>query len=69
MESIMVHPENEVQLETLKAVLKALKIPFEPQSTSFPSHISKSIEKSLKQFESGETISIEQFTEKHFSKK
>ena len=41
MESIMVHPENEVQLETVKAVLKALKIPFEPQSTSFPSDIQK----------------------------
>lgn len=31
MEAIIVHPENTEQLKAVKAVLKALKVPFEPQ--------------------------------------
>lgn len=31
MEAILVHSENIEQLKTVKAVLKALKVPFEPQ--------------------------------------
>jgi hypothetical protein len=65
MESILIHPESVAQLKTVKAVLKALKVPFEPQSSSLPAHVSKSI----KQFEAGHTISLAEFTEKHFSKK
>ena len=67
MQSILIHPENAEQLKTVKAMLKALKVPFEPQSGSLPPHISKSIEKSIKQYEGGQTISLQQFTEKHFS--
>lgn len=69
MGSILIHPENAAQLKTVKAVLKALKVPFEPQSVVLPSHVSASIEKSLKQFEAGDTISLEEFKEKYFSKK
>ncbi|WP_259068929.1 DUF2683 family protein [Mucilaginibacter sp. X4EP1] len=69
MESIVVHPESAEQLEAVKAVLKALKIPFEPQATVLPSHVSKSIQKSLKQFENGQTISLEEFKQKHFIQK
>jgi hypothetical protein len=68
MESIVVHPESAEQLEAVKAVLKALKIPFEPQAVVLPLHVSKSIEKSLKQFENGQTISLEEFKQKHFVK-
>jgi len=35
------------------------------QSNVLPSHISKSIEKSIKQYEGGKTISLQQFKEKH----
>lgn len=66
MKSILVHPENAEQLKTVKAVLKALKVSFEPQSGNLPPHISKSIEKSIKEYESGQTISLKEFTEKHF---
>ena len=68
MESILIHPESAEQLKTVKAVLKALKVPFEPQTVALPAHVSKSIEKSIKQFEAGQTISLQEFKEKHFSK-
>jgi hypothetical protein len=69
MESLVVHPENAEQLKTVKAVLKALKVPFEHQSVVLPSHVSKSIEKSLNQYANGQTISLEEFTRRHFLKK
>jgi len=69
MESIVVHPENAEQLETVTAVLKALKVPFESQSETLPAHVLDSIEKGIKQFESGRSISLQRFKEKHFSKK
>ena len=69
MESILIHPESADQLKTVKAVLKALKVPFEPQSGNLPPHVSQSVEKSIKQFDAGHTISLSEFKEKHFSKK
>jgi len=69
MESILIHPENAEQLKTVKAVLRALKVQFEPQSTVLPNNVVKSIEKSLKQYEDGQTISLQEFTERHFSTK
>jgi len=69
MESILIHPENAEQLKTVKAVLRALKVQFEPQSAVVPPHVLKSVEKSLKQYEDGHTISLTEFTERHFSKK
>jgi hypothetical protein len=69
MESILIHPENSQQMKAVKAVLKALKVPFEPQTTSLPSHVTESIDKSIKQYESGQTISLDEFSRKHFSQK
>ncbi len=69
MEAILIHPESAEQLKTVKAFLKALKIKFEPQSNILPAHVSKSIESSLKQYENGETVSLERFKEKHLSVK
>ncbi|QHS57232.1 hypothetical protein GWR56_17425 [Mucilaginibacter sp. 14171R-50] len=69
MESILIHPENSDQMKAVKAVLKALKVPFEHQPTPLPAHISSSIAKSMKQYDEGQTISIENFAAKHFSKK
>lgn len=65
----MIHPENLEQLKTIKAVLKALKVQFEPQSNSLPPHVVKSIEKSMKEFRNGQTIPLEEFKQKHFSKR
>lgn len=69
MEAITIHPKNTQQLKALKAVLKALRIPFEPQSASLPDHVSKSIQAGLKQFEAGQTITLEEFKSKHFIKR
>jgi len=68
MERIMIYPESVEQLKTVKAVLKALKVPFEPQKTTLPPHVLKSIEKGMKQIEDGQTISLEEFKERHFFK-
>lgn len=68
MESILIHPENAEQLKTVKAVLKALKVQFESQRTNvFPAHITASINKGLQQHEAGQSISMDEFTQKHLS--
>ena len=69
MEAILIYPESVEQLKTVKAVLKALKVHFESQSNTLPPHVLKSIERGMKQIENGQTISLEEFKERHFSKK
>jgi methionine synthase I (cobalamin-dependent) len=69
MESILIHPESAEQLKAVKAFLKALKVPFEPQAVNLPAHVLKGIEKSTGQYLNGQTISLEEFKNKHFSKK
>lgn len=69
MEAIMIHPENAEQLKTVKSVLKALKVPFEPQSSTLPDHVKASIDRGMKQAARGKTIGLEEFKEKHFLKR
>lgn len=69
MEAITIHPKNTQQLKALKAVLKALRIPFEPQSASLPDYVAQSIQTGLKQFEEGQTITLGEFKSKHFIKR
>ena len=69
MEAITIHPENKEQLKTVKAILKALKVPFETQESSLPRHLENSINRSLDQFAEGSTISFEEFRVKHFQKR
>ena len=69
MVPLVIYPENAEQLKTVKAILKALKVQFEPQSTVLPPHILKIAKESIKQYENGETISFEEFKARHFSKK
>ena len=64
MKSIVKHLESAEQLKTVKV----LKGQFETQRADLPSHVSKSVEKSIKQFEDGQTISLREFKEKHFAK-
>lgn len=66
MESILIHPESNEQLKTIKAVVKALKVNFEAQTPSLPSHVLKSAALSIKQYETGESISFNEFADKHF---
>jgi hypothetical protein len=69
MEPLLIYPESAEQLKTVKAVLKALKVQFEPQSNTLPPHVLKIAEESIKQYENGQTISFEEFKKRHFSKK
>lgn len=69
MESILIRPQNAEQLKTVKAVLKALRVQFETQSDNLPPHVLAGIEKSLNQYENGETISLEEFKNRHFTKR
>ncbi|MEO6521481.1 MAG: DUF2683 family protein [Mucilaginibacter sp.] len=69
MESILIHPESAEQLKTVKAVLKALKVQFEPQSNTLPLHVLESAERGIKQHKAGEGISAQEFMDKHFAKK
>jgi hypothetical protein len=68
MESILIRPESAEQIKTVKAFPKALKVPFEPQSTGFPPHVLKNIEEGIWQYENGQTISLDVFKAKHFTK-
>lgn len=69
MESILVHPENAEQLKAVKAFLKALKVEFEPQPNAVPSHVLEGIQRGLDQAKNGQTISLKEFKDKHFTKK
>ena len=69
MESILIHPENAEQLKTVKAVLKALKVQFESQSSTLPSHVLEGAKESLMQHELGQSISLSEFRDKHYIKK
>jgi hypothetical protein len=51
LREITIHPESEEQFETVKAVLEALKVPFDSESVKLPESVIKSIDKSLEQIE------------------
>ncbi len=63
MREITIHPESEEQFETVKAVLEALKVPFESASVSLPESAIKSIIKV-----SNSLIMVRQFLCKHLKK-
>lgn len=69
MQPIVIHPENAEQVKAIKAFLKGLKVQFEQQSATFPPHVVAGIEESIKQHENGQTISLQEFKEKHLVKK
>lgn len=69
MEAITIHPENAEQLKTVKSILKALKVPFEPQTNPLPDHVLKNIDRGIEQISQEKTISLEEFKKKHFLKR
>ena len=69
MEPLLIYPESAEQLKTVKAVLKALKVQFEPQTKGLPPHVLKSFERGIQQYNDGQAISFEEFKEKNFTKK
>jgi hypothetical protein len=59
MEAILVHPNSEDQAETIKAVLQALKVPFETTKSNLPEHVVLGINKGLLDLKEGRVTSLE----------
>ncbi|MBC6110608.1 DUF2683 family protein [Pedobacter fastidiosus] len=66
METLLIHPKNEKQLEAIKAFMKEQNINFESKKDELPSHLLQSINRGLSQANNGDTISFEEFKSKHF---
>ena len=64
MEAYVVYPENKEQLSALKAVLKALKINFEPQvAAPLPPHAIEGMRRGLADLDNGRKIPFSEFEE------
>ncbi|MBD3748292.1 MAG: hypothetical protein IE931_02245 [Sphingobacteriales bacterium] len=61
MEAILIHPENAEQAETVKAVLKALKVQFETQpNEDLSDFVLSGIQRGLEDVKSGRTKTFEE---------
>jgi hypothetical protein len=56
MDALIVYPENKEQMRAIKAVLKAMKVPFEQRKAELPLHVIVGVKKSLEQVKNGETF-------------
>lgn len=60
MEALLIHPKNSDQLTAVKAILKALKVPYEPQEElSFPKITKADIEQAYAELREGKYTVIE----------
>ena len=66
MESLLIHPQNPGQLELIKAYLQTLKVTFEVTESTLPADVIAGISESIAQDDAGQTISFEEFRQKHF---
>ena len=66
MESLLIHPQDPGQLEQIKAYLKSLKIAFEVKKSALPPHVIAGIEKAIAEDDAGQTMSFDEFRQKHF---
>ena len=66
MESLLIHPQDETQLEQIKNYLMSLEIEFEVQKSTLPPHVIAGLEKGMAEARAGQTISFEEFKQKHF---
>lgn len=61
---IIAHPDNNEQIEAIKAFMKALKIKFEvAKESAYDKEFVKKIKKAIKQVENGETVAIDNIDE------
>jgi len=64
MEAYVVYPENKEQLSALKAVLKVLKINFEPQAVNpLPPHAIEGMKRGIEDLDHGRKIPFSEFEE------
>jgi hypothetical protein len=66
MESPLIHPQDPDQLEQVKAYLSSLKIAFEVKKSTLPDHVIAGIEQAIAEDDAGQTISFDEFRQKHF---
>ena len=66
MESLLIHPQNPGQLEQVKTYLNSLKIAFEVKKSTLPPHVVAGIEKAIAEDDAGQTMSFDEFNQKHF---
>jgi hypothetical protein len=60
MEALIVYPTKE-QTKAVKAFLKALNVDFEKKEEVLPPHVLAGIKRGQEDFETGNTISFEEF--------
>lgn len=56
MESLIVYPKNKEQLKAIKAILKAMKIPFDTRKHDMPEYVITGVKKALEQVKNGESF-------------
>lgn len=66
METLTIHPQNNEQLEAIKSVLKALKIPFEKKESPYNPEFVKMIYESEKDREGTIILSSEGDIDNYF---
>ena len=66
METLVVHPKDENQLDAVKAFMQALDIDFEKQDDYLSSGLKESVNTGVSEAKNGEVISFEAFKAKHF---
>lgn len=66
MEALTIHPKTNEQLEAIKSVLKALKIPFEKDESPYDPEFVKMIQQSEKNRENSTVLKTEEDIEKFF---
>jgi hypothetical protein len=59
MASLIVHPDNKEQLIAIKAVMKALKIPFEVKKSPYDLEFVKMIKQGQKEFKAGKGVKVD----------
>ncbi|SHN37273.1 DUF2683 family protein [Mucilaginibacter sp. OK098] len=61
MSTLIIHPENKQQLNALKGLMKAFKIPFEVSGSAYDPEFVTKIEMSREQVKRGETRVVSEF--------
>jgi hypothetical protein len=66
MESLLIHPQDQSQLEQIKSYLTALEVEFEVKQSTLPPHVIAGLKQAMSEARAGNTISFEEFKQKHF---
>jgi len=66
MEVLTIHPKNSDQLEAIKSVLKALKIPFEKKESPYDPEFVKMIKEAEKDRKNSIVLKMKEDIEKFF---